>query len=57
MFDQLVYAAFPFRNKCFDYSLGFPRGEAWVHKTTLTRDNLLKCLYQARKVKGHVFVC
>ena len=29
----------------------------WAHKTSLTRHFLLKFLYQASKVRGHVFVC
>ena len=33
------------------------RGEALSHKTSLTRPFLLKCLYQDKKVSGHVFVC
>ena len=32
------------------------REEVLVHKTSLTTPLLLKCLYQARKVKGHVHV-
>jgi hypothetical protein len=32
------------------------RGEVWANKTSLTPPFLLKCLYQARKVNGHVFV-
>jgi len=32
------------------------RGEIWTHKT-LTRQFLLKCLYQSRKVSDNVFVC
>ena len=27
------------------------------HKTRLSHHDLLKCLFQARKVSGHVFVC
>jgi hypothetical protein len=27
-----------------------------VHKTILTPTHLLKCLYQVRKVSGHVYV-
>ena len=33
------------------------RGTVWIHKNSLTHHFLLKCLYQARKVSGHVFVC
>jgi hypothetical protein len=29
--------------------------EVWVHKTSLTQPCILKCLYQARRVGGHVF--
>ena len=32
------------------------RGEGMVHKTILTPTHLLKCLYQVRKVSGHVYV-
>ena len=32
------------------------RGEIWAHTVSLTHHLLLKCLYQARKVTGHVFV-
>jgi hypothetical protein len=34
------------------------RGEDWVHTTSVTPPTffLLKCLYQARKVRGHVIV-
>ena len=31
------------------------RGEVWVNKISLTAPLLMKCLYQARKVNGHVF--
>jgi hypothetical protein len=30
------------------------RGEAWAHKTNLTRPLLLKCLRQERKMSGNV---
>ena len=34
-----------------------PRGRgAWAHKTSLTRNVLLRCLYQATRVSGQVFV-
>jgi len=29
----------------------------WAHKTSYTRYFLLKCIYQTRRVIGHVFVC
>ena len=34
------------------------RGEDWVHTTSVTPPTffLLKCLYQARKVRGHIIV-
>ena len=33
------------------------RGETWSHKTSLSHHFLLKCLYQARKLISHVFIC
>ena len=33
------------------------RGEVCAHNTCLTPPLFFKCLYQARKVSGHVFVC
>ena len=43
-------------NTCMTGS--FHKGEVWVHKANLTPYLFffLKCLYQARKVNGHVFV-
>jgi hypothetical protein len=35
----------------------FTKGEVWVHRTSLTLSLFIKCLYQARKVSGYVFVC
>ena len=32
------------------------KGQVSAHKTSLTRHFSLKCLYQTRKVSGHVFV-
>ena len=31
------------------------RREIWVHKTSLAPPLLMKCMYQTRKVSGHVF--
>ena len=33
------------------------RGVGWEYKTSLTIHVLLNCLYQARKVSNHLFVC
>ena len=33
-----------------------PKREVRVHKTSLTPPLLMKCLYYARKLGGHVFV-
>jgi hypothetical protein len=33
------------------------RKEFWVHKTSLTRHFLLKCMYQYKKMIGHIFMC
>ena len=33
-----------------------PFKKIWVHKTSLIMPLLLECLYQARKVRGHVYV-
>ena len=29
----------------------------WAHRSSLAQPLLLKCLYQARKVSGYVYVC
>ena len=34
-----------------------PSGKVWAHKTRLTMQCFLKCLYQARKMSSDVFVC
>ena len=33
------------------------RGEIWFHKLVQPRHFLLQCLYQDKKVGGHVFMC
>ena len=32
----------------------FTKGEVWIHKICLTLPLLLKCLYKARRVRGHI---
>jgi hypothetical protein len=32
------------------------REEVWAHKNSITTPFLLKCMYQARKVGGHVYL-
>jgi hypothetical protein len=44
-FVSITYASFHFR------------GDDWVNKTSLTLALLLNCLFQARQMSGHVFVC
>jgi hypothetical protein len=29
----------------------------WAHQASFTQPLLLKCLYQVRRVRGHIFVC
>ena len=40
---------------CHVYCIQHQRGEVWADKTKLTRNLLLNCLYQTRKVSGHVY--
>jgi hypothetical protein len=39
------------------WSHHFTKREVWVHKRSLTRLIVLKCLWRDRKVRGHVCVC
>jgi hypothetical protein len=39
------------------WSHHFTKREVWVHKRSLTRHIVLKCLWRDRKVRGHVCVC